>query len=191
MNNKNFKDTIYFEYSKIGKCLSSPKRIEILDLLISGPKNVDKLSKLTNMSIANVSKHLQSLLNANLVTYTKRGNHVIYQLADNDIIDFLSSFFNISNKQISTIDKIKKEFLDIHSMKTVNAEDLNKKVNDGEILLIDVRPTEEYQNGHFPRAVSLPIEELEEKLDLLPTNVEIDAYCRGSLCLTSNDAVKI
>ncbi|RIL42943.1 ArsR family transcriptional regulator [Staphylococcus gallinarum] len=191
LQDRKFKDLMFNEFSNIGKCLSSPKRIEILDLLISGPKSVEKLAHITQMSVANVSKHLQTLSMANLVIYTKEKNYVYYQLASNKIIDFLAAFYQISENQRSNIKNIKEKFINDEPLQVLGLDELKAKVDIGEILLLDVRPTEEYESGHFPGAISIPLEDLQEKLSDLPQNVQIAAYCRGNLCLTSLEAVEI
>lgn len=191
LKDRNFKDSIFNEFSNIGKCLSSPKRIELLDLLISGPKSVEKLARITQMSVANVSKYLQTLLNANLVIYTKEKNYVYYQLASNDIIDFLAAFYQISENQRDSIKYLKEQFYNEEPLQTLGIEELKTKVDNGEILLLDVRSTEEYEHGHFPGAVSIPLEDLQEKLNELPQDIQIAAYCRGNLCLTSLEAVEL
>lgn len=191
IQDREFKDLIFNEFSNIGKCLSSPRRIEILDLLISGPKSVEKLASITQMSVANVSKHLQTLLHANLVIYTKEKNYVYYQLANEKVIDFLAMFYKISENQCNNIKNIKDRFLSDEPLQTLEIDELKEKVANGEVLLLDVRPTEEYENGHFPGAVSIPLEDLEKKLNELPKNIQIAAYCRGNLCLTSLEAVEL
>ncbi|MFD1068186.1 ArsR/SmtB family transcription factor [Oceanobacillus locisalsi] len=192
MNERNLKDLLYQEFARIGKSLSSPKRLEILDLLSQGPKSVEVLSKITTMSVANVSQHLQTLNNARMVKYRKEGNYVIYELADVSISDFINSLHNLSEKQFAQVQQIKQEFLNANmGMAGVSFEELNKRMEKGEVLLLDVRPKEEYENGHIPGAVSIPVEELEEKLSSLPANQDVVAYCRGPYCLMSVEAVEL
>jgi rhodanese-related sulfurtransferase len=192
INERNLKDLLYEEFARIGKSLSSPKRLEILDLLSQGPKSVDTLAKATDMSVANVSQHLKTLFNSRLVKFKKDGNYVIYELADEIISDFLSSLHALSEKQLVQVQQIKEEFLnDQLGIEGITLSELKDRMDKGEVLLLDVRPTEEYEKAHIPGAVSIPIEELEEKLSSLPANCDVIAYCRGPYCLMSAEAVEI
>ncbi len=192
INERNLKDVLYGEFARIGKSLSSPKRLEILDLLSQGPKSVQSLSKTTTMSVANVSQHLQTLLNANLVKFEKKGNFVLYELANEVISEFLMSFRTLSETQLAQVQQIKQEFLNANlGMDGVSLSELNERMEKGEVLLLDVRPKEEYDKAHIPGAVSLPVEELREKLSSLPSNCDVIAYCRGPYCLMSAEAVEL
>lgn len=192
INERNLKDVLYGEFARIGKSLSSPKRLEILDLLSQGPKSVQSLSKITTMSVANVSQHLQTLLNSNLVKFEKKGNFVLYELANEVISEFLMSFRTLSETQLAQVQQIKQEFLNANlGMDGVSLSELNERMEKGEVLLLDVRPKEEYDKAHIPGAVSLPVEELREKLSSLPSNCDVIAYCRGPYCLMSAEAVEL
>ncbi|SPU38493.1 ArsR family transcriptional regulator [Lysinibacillus capsici] len=192
MNERNLRDLLYQEFARVGKSLSSPKRLEILDILSQGRKSVETLAKNTEMSVANVSQHLQTLLNARLVKFTKEGNFVIYELADDVIADFLSTLHALSEKQLIQVQQIKEAFFNEHlGIEGVTLAQLVTRMEKGEVLLIDVRPTEEFEKAHIPGAVSVPIEELEEQLSSLPTDFDIVAYCRGPYCLLSAQAVKM
>jgi len=192
MNERNLRDLLYQEFARIGKSLSSPKRLEILDILSQGRKSVETLAKNTEMSVANVSQHLQTLLNARLVKFTKEGNFVIYELADDVIADFLSTLHALSEKQLIQVQQIKEAFFNEHlGIEGVTLAQLVTRMEKGEVLLIDVRPKEEFEKAHIPGAVSIPIEELEEQLSSLPTDFDIVVYCRGPYCLLSAQAVKM
>ncbi|AMM91717.1 metalloregulator ArsR/SmtB family transcription factor [Peribacillus simplex] len=191
-DDRNLKDLLYQEFARIGKSLSSPKRLEILDILSHGPKSVEALSKATNMSVANVSQHLQTLANSRLVKFQKKGNYVIYELADAAISDFLTSLHRLSEKQFVQVQQIKQEFLNVNlGTDGVSLSELKDRMDKGEAILLDVRPLEEYEEAHIPGAVSMPIEELSEKLSTLPTNCDVIAYCRGCYCLMSVEAVEL
>ncbi|WP_149472769.1 ArsR/SmtB family transcription factor [Oceanobacillus polygoni] len=192
MNERVLKDLLFQEFARIGKSLSSPKRLEILYILSQGPKSVEALSKITTMSVANVSQHLQTLSNSRMVKFQKKGNYVIYELANSAISDFLSSLRVLSEKQYIEVQQIKKEFLNANlDMDGVSLSELQNKMEKGEVLLLDVRPKEEYETAHIPGAVSMPIEELSEKLSSLPTDRDVVAYCRGPYCLISAKAVEL
>lgn len=192
MNERELKDELYKEYTRIGKCLSSPKRLEILDVLTQGPKSVEAISKITSMSIANVSQHLQTLQHAKLVDYKKRGNFVIYEIADPAVLYFLDSLYGLSEKQLIEVQHIKNEFLgQLSDIEEVSFEELMSRMEAGEVTLIDVRPQDEYEAAHIPGAISIPIEELAEQLHVLPQKAKVVAYCRGPHCLMSVKAIEI
>ncbi|EFM12268.1 transcriptional regulator, ArsR family [Paenibacillus curdlanolyticus YK9] len=186
------KDDLYRQFARIGKCLSSDKRLELLHLLSQGPKSVEKLAQNTEMSVANVSRHLQVLLDANLVRFSKKGTYVFYSLATPDIEGFLTSLWRISEMQLGDVMRIKSEFMsasaDTH---TLSLRDVLSKMEAGSIILLDVRPTDEYEAAHIPGAISVPLEDLDRYLRNLPKDVEIAAYCRGPYCVSSAEAVAV
>lgn len=140
VNERDFKDGLFTEYARIGKCLSSPKRLEILDILIQGPKSVEVLSKMTSMSVANVSQHLQTLYQAKLVQSKKQGNFVYYELSDSSVLHFLNSLYDLSEKQLIEVQHIKEQFLGQFSdVEGVTMEELAMRMEKGEVTLLDVR----------------------------------------------------
>lgn len=192
IDERSLKDSLYQEFAKIGKCLSSPKRLELLDLLAHGPKSVEELSKETTMSVANVSQHLQTLYNARMVTSHKDRNYVIYELMSEEITDFLETFHALSEKQFMEIQQIKQEFLAANmGLESISLQELDERMAKGDILLLDVRPETEYETSHIPGAVSTPVDTLSEKIISLPENKEVVVYCRGSYCLMSAKAIEL
>ncbi|MFF2016179.1 ArsR/SmtB family transcription factor [Paenibacillus sp. NPDC058177] len=186
-----FKDELYGQFARIGKCLSSDKRLELLHLLSQGPKSVEKLAKGTEMSVANVSRHLQVLLDARLVKFSKQGTYVIYTLANPEILGFLNSLWRLSESQLAEITRIKSNFMNnFEEIQTLSLNEVLNKVEDGSIILLDVRPAEEFEAGHIPGAVSVPMEELDTYLQGLPKDTRIAAYCRGPYCIFSTQAVE-
>ena len=180
------KEELYRQLSRIGKCLSSDKRLEILTLLSQGSKTVEKLTTSTGMNFANVSRHLQVLLDAKLVKFTKKGTNVIYSLADPAIVDLLTSLWKISEKQLPDIAKLKDDFLhNLNNIQTLTMDEVIEKLNTESILLLDLRPKEEFEMSHIQGAISVPMEELEHFMHELPKDAEIIAYCRGPLCAYS------
>lgn len=189
---RQWKDQLYQEFARIGKCLSSPKRLELIDLLAQGPKAVEQLAKITGMSVANVSQHLQTLHESRLVRSHKRGNFVIYDIAEPSVAEFMVSLHRLSENQLVEIQKLKSEILHHGiSMEPIAMEELLVRMDRGEVVLLDVRPEDEYAMGHIPGAISIPMKELEKQLTSLPADKEIVAYCRGPYCLMSAQAVEI
>ncbi|OZB92751.1 metalloregulator ArsR/SmtB family transcription factor [Paenibacillus sp. XY044] len=186
-----FKDDLYRQFARIGKCLSSDKRLELMHLLSQGPKSVEKLAEATAMSVANVSRHLQILLDANLVKFSKRGTYVIYSLAGPHIEGFLNSLWRMSEMQLADITRMKNEFLDqCEDVQTLSLDEVLSKMNEGSIILLDVRPADEFEAGHIPGAISVPMQELHQYLQSLPKGTQIAAYCRGPYCVSSAEAVE-
>lgn len=188
---KILKEDLYKQLARIGKCLSSDKRLEILNVLSQSPKNVEKLAACTGMNMANVSRHLQILLDAKLVKFSKRGTYAIYSLADPEIIDFMSSLWRISEKQLPDIAKLKEDFLNnLDGIQTLTMNDVMEKVNNESIILVDLRPKEDFEIGHITGAISLPMDELDTLMRELPKDAEVIAYCQGPLCVYSALAVQ-
>lgn len=183
----NYKNSLYNELSIIGKCLASDKRLEILDLLSQGPKKVDNISHEVGISFANTSRHLQVLKEGRLVVGSKVGNHVVYDLASKKIADLVNLLREVGEEQISEIKKIQNEFDHREdSIYTLSLDEVHSKLSTNEIILLDLRPEDEYESGHIQNAKNIPIDRLEEQLTELPKDKEIIVYCRGRLCAYAN-----
>lgn len=192
VNERILQDSLYGEFAKIGKCLSSPKRIELLDLLVQGPKSVDELAQATSMTVANVSQHLRTLYHSNMVTTKKEGNYVIYSIKDKEILDFLNHFHSLAEKQYMEVQQIKQEFLNSSlGFEGIPLEELDQWLTDDNVTFIDVRPTTEYESNHISGAQSIPLEELEERSVSFSKDQELIVYCRGTYCLLSAKAAEI
>ncbi|WP_342527361.1 metalloregulator ArsR/SmtB family transcription factor [Chryseomicrobium sp. FSL W7-1435] len=192
MEPRDFKDFVFGHFAKISKALSSPRRFEILDYLSHAPKTVEKLAKETNMSVANTSQHLQSLLEAKLVKFTKEKNFVYYSLADDQVVEALRAIRNLAETRSPDIEYQRKEYIERNDqVKVVELESMLQELQDGEAILIDVRPEEEYDTQHILGAVSIPLHELENRISSLPQDKKIIAYCRGPYCLFATQAVEV
>jgi rhodanese-related sulfurtransferase len=190
--NRAFKDAIYEQFARIGKAVSSPKRLELLDLLCQGERTVEVLAKESGLSIANASQHLQVLRAARLVEAEKEGLFVIYRLADQTVCEFFRSMRVLAESQLAEVEQIKRRFLEgKEGMEPVDREVLLKLVRNGAVTVLDVRPVEEYNAGHIPGALSIPLKELKLHLSELPHKQEIVAYCRGPYCVLSIQAVEM
>lgn len=186
-----FKDAIYKQFARIGKCLSSEKRLELLDLMSQGAKSVEKLARQTGMSTANVSRHLQILAEARLVSSRKKGTFVYYELANPAVNELLLALWKAGERQLTDIRRIKDQLW--HTQDRLYpmplAEALEKQ-RQGDIVLIDVRPAEEYEYGHIAGAISVPMHALAERMQQWSGELEIVAYCRGPYCAYAAHAVK-
>jgi rhodanese-related sulfurtransferase len=189
---RQFKDAIYEQFSRIGKAVSSPKRLELLDLICQGEKTVETLSRETGLTVANTSQHLQTLKAARLIEAEKDGLYVKYRLADEMVCEFFRSMRVLAENRLAEVDLIKRRFLEgRQGMEPVNRDDLLKRVIEGGVTVLDVRPVDEYRTGHIPGALSVPLDRLKEILASLPTDQEIVAYCRGPYCVLSVRAVEV
>jgi rhodanese-related sulfurtransferase len=189
---RRFKNGIYEQLALIGKALSSPVRLEVLDVLSQGPRTVEALSVEIEQSIANTSQHLQVLRAARLIGAERNGVYITYHIAGNQILALASMLRRVGESQLSDIQQLTRAFLEEHgALERVDCNTLVKRVRQGEVTLLDVRPAEEYAAGHIPRAISVPLDDLKRHISKLPKDREIVAYCRGSLCVMAIEAVKI
>lgn len=187
-----FKDSIYGQIARIGKALSAPKRLELLDLLCEGPRTVEALARLASLSTANASQHLRVLHHARLVTPEKQGLFVEYRIADERVLKYLHFTQELAEARFAEIHEITAAFLaEPGALKRVSSEELLRRVRSGDVTVLDVRPAEEYQAGHLPGARSVPLAELSARMRELPKNREIVAYCRGRYCVMAIEAVEM
>src|SRR3990167_5881471 len=189
--NSNLQDALYQQFARIGKAVSSPKRLELLDILCQGKRTVEILAKETKMTMGNTSQHLQVLRTARLIEAEKQGMFVMYSLADESVCAFMNSIRRLAEKRLAEIEQIKQQFLkQTFSFEAVEHTELINRILDGSVILIDVRPTEEYETAHIKGAISAPLGELEENISKLQKGKDIVAYCRGAYCLLAVQAVE-
>jgi len=189
---RNFKDASYGQLARIGKALSSPKRLELLDLLCQTDRTVESLAEESAMSVANTSQHLQVLEAAQLVQTHKDGRFVVYSLADVLVSDFFRAYRVLAEDRFLEIQRIRKRFLEEQKqLSGVDRETLMQRVESGEVVVIDVRPPEEYESGHIPGALGIPVAQLKRRLSGLPKNKDVVAYCRGPYCVLAVEAVHL
>jgi rhodanese-related sulfurtransferase/DNA-binding transcriptional ArsR family regulator len=187
-----FKNAINDQFARIAKALASPRRLELLDALAQCPRTVESLANQTGMSVANTSQHLQTLRAVGLVAAEKDGLFVSYSLAGTQVPDFLLALRRLATSLLGDVDRIVQQFAaSRHPVEPVDRETLLTRIQQGEVVLVDVRPFEEYRAGHIPGARSMPMAELEQRLTELPRDRQIVAYCRGPYCLLAPEAVEI
>jgi rhodanese-related sulfurtransferase len=189
---RQIKDAIYGHLATIAKALSSPKRIEIIDLLCQGEKTVEAIAEHAALGLKNASAQLKELKAARLVESRKEGKYVFYRIADPSVAQFWIRLRTFGHERISEIQKITEDALGgPEVLEHMNRKTLLAKAKRGEIVLIDVRPTEEYESGHLPLAISIPVDEISRHLKLFPKRKEIVAYCRGPYCFLAKEAVEL
>ena len=192
MNERQYKDTLFEHLARVGKALSSPKRLELLDVLAQGPRTVEVLAGETSLTIANASQHLRALRAARFVESEKRGLFVRYRIAEDEVTEFVRAMRKLAEGRIADIERVMREFLTARTgLEQVDRKTLLGRVRAGRVTVLDVRPPEEFKAGHLPGALSMPLGELKRRLKELPKNREIVAYCRGPYCVLAVKAVEV
>jgi len=190
MAHREFKDRLFGQFARIGKALSSPRRLEIVDLLAQGERTVEEIAKETSMSVASASQHLQTLKAARMVEARREGIYMHYRLADEDVFRTWQAVRAFAESRLSEVDGVVETYLvDRDALEAVDSSDLLERLRDGSVVVLDVRPEEEYRAGHIPGALSVPVDALEAALKTLPRDREVVAYCRGPYCVFSDEAV--
>lgn len=185
-----FKDALYGQFARIGHALASPKRIELLDLLGQGEKTVEALAEQVATPIKNTSAHLRVLRHARLVETRRDGTYVYYRLAHGDVFGLLRSLQAIGHQQLADVQQVVRMYMDGQdSLAPVTFKELRRLMREDDVTLLDVRPADEYDKGHIPGAVSIPVSELKRRLREIPKRREVIAYCRGRYCVFSLEAV--
>jgi rhodanese-related sulfurtransferase/DNA-binding transcriptional ArsR family regulator len=185
------KAALYQQIARVAAALGSEARLQILEYVAQGERSVDTLARMTGLSIANCSKHLQALRAAGLVQARKEGLYVFYSLAGDDVVELYSVLHRVSEARVAEVEKIVRTWLKRKDdLEPVPAAELMDRAAKGLVVVIDVRPPEEYAAGHVPGAINVPIEQLESRMSKFPKRKEVVAYCRGPYCLMSFDAVR-
>jgi rhodanese-related sulfurtransferase len=181
---------LYEQFARIGKALASARRVELLDLLCQGERSVEALAQAAGMGVTNTSQHLQILRAARLVEARKEGTKVLYRVADEAVCRFFLELRELARGRLAEVDQLVRRLLD-DGLDAVGREELLARMDEGAVVLIDVRPPEEFAAGHIAGAVSVPLGLLENLLDTLPAETEVVAYCRGPYCLLASQALEI
>lgn len=192
MGHRDFKDPLYAQFARIGHAVSSPKRIELLDLLTQGEKTVEQLAEQSSTPLKNTSAHLRVLRQARLVETRRDGAYVYYRLATDQVSEFLSELQALARSRLAEVEQAATLYIDGRdAMEPVTLGELRRRLRDGDVTVIDVRPRDEYRAGHIPGALSLPVDELKRRLREIPKSREVVAYCRGPYCVYSVEAVEV
>jgi rhodanese-related sulfurtransferase len=187
---REFKDRLFGQFARVGKALASPKRLEIVDLLAQGERTVEEIARETAMSVASASQHLQVLKAARMVEARREGLYIHYRLADEDVFRTWQAVRALAESRLAELDGVVEAYLqDREELEAVDAAELMERLSDGNVVVLDVRPEEEYRAGHIPGALSVPVDALEAALQTLPRDQEMVAYCRGPYCVFSDEAV--
>jgi rhodanese-related sulfurtransferase len=188
---RTFKNAAYGHLAEVGKALSSPARLEILELLAQAPRTVEVLAGEIDQSVANTSHHLQALKRAHLVTAQRDGLHVIYAIAGADVAALLVHLQAVAAEHVAGLEKLTRAYFeDRDGLEAVDRDALLERMRAGDVVLLDVRPEHEFAEGHLPGALSIPLSTLESRLADIPRDRTVVAYCRGPFCTLSAEAAR-
>lgn len=192
MNGREVKEALYEQFARIGKAMASPKRIELLDLLCQGERTVEGLAQAARMGMTNASAHLQVLRQARLVETRREGVKVFYRLADDAVCRFFFELRDLARARLAEVEQVARAYFEARDLlEAVTRDELLARMDQGEAVVVDVRPPEEYRAGHIPGAINVPLGELRERLGDLPREAEVVAYCRGPYCVLAPQALEI
>lgn len=190
MDKRAFKDQLYGQFARVGKALSSPNRIELMELVAQRERTVESLADEVGMTIGNTSAHLQVLREARLVESRKEGLFVHYRVADDVVLELIGSLRSVAEARLAEVDRlVASYFRDRSTMDAIGFDELKARLKADSVILVDVRPAEEYAAGHIAGAISIPHDELEDRLREIPKDKEVVAYCRGPYCVFADQAV--
>jgi rhodanese-related sulfurtransferase/DNA-binding transcriptional ArsR family regulator len=191
-DHRGFKDALYAQFARIGHAASSPKRLELLDLLGQGEKTVEQLAEQTATAVKNTSAHLRALRQARLVETRRDGTYVWYRLADEGVAAFLLALQALGRHRYAEVREVAESYLERRdTLEPIPPQELRRRLDAGDVTLIDVRPADEFAAGHIPGALSVPVAELANRLPELPKRKEIVAYCRGPYCVFAVTAIEL
>jgi rhodanese-related sulfurtransferase/predicted transcriptional regulator len=192
MDKREFKDKVYSVLSVMVKAMANPHRLEVIELLGQGERSVEEIARETNLTIANASQHLQVLKQANLVQVKRQGNYIHYRLANDNILKVWINLREVGMESLAEVDKLIKDFrAQKNSLEAISFEELITRMKSGRTILLDVRPEMEYEAGHIPDAINLPIDQLVQKVGALSKSKQYFVYCRGPFCVMADEAVQI
>jgi rhodanese-related sulfurtransferase/predicted transcriptional regulator len=183
------KSALFEAIALMGKAFASPRRLELLDLLAQAPRSVEELARASEQSTANTSQHLQALHSAGMVTREREGTRVRYTLAGEEALALWLALRDASRARLAEVERAAHRYLG-DDVEVIGRDELMMRLRSGEVVLVDVRPREEFEAGHIEDARSIPLEELEDRLAELPSDREVVAYCRGPFCAYAHEAVR-
>ena len=187
---REFKDSLYDQFARVAKAVANPHRLELIDLLAQGERRVDDLARESGLSIANASQHLQTLRQGGLVVSRRDGTAIFYRLADEQVVRLWQAIRAVGEARLAELDVLTRMYLhDRAELDAIDATTLRRRIEDGDVVVLDVRPVQEYRSAHIAGARSIPITELANRLQEVPCDLEVVAYCRGPYCLFSDEAV--
>jgi rhodanese-related sulfurtransferase/DNA-binding transcriptional ArsR family regulator len=191
LSDRDHKTALYGQFARVGKALASGKRLELLDLLAQGERDVASLAAAADLGVTTASAHLQTLRHANLVTTRRDGTRILYSLAGHDVADLYARVREVAQSHLPDVEAARIAYLGADGGQPVTRDELQRLASTRRITVLDVRPAEEYRAAHIPGALGIPLDELADRLAELPADEQIVAYCRGAYCVLAHDAVRL
>lgn len=188
----NVKRALLEQFAQVGKAVGHPHRFALLEHLAQGERSVEGLADRTGMSIANASQHLQTMRRAGLLSVRRNGKFVMYQLADDSVLELTHAIQRVAERNTAEVASIVQGYFHQRDgLEPISRAELRRRIKDGLVTVLDVRPAEEFALGHIPGAVNIPASELKRRVSELPKKLEVVAYCRGAFCVMAFDAVSL
>jgi rhodanese-related sulfurtransferase/DNA-binding transcriptional ArsR family regulator len=191
MGDRDRKTALFDQFARVGKALASGKRLELVDLLAQGERDVASLAAAADVGVTTASAHLQTLRQANLVTTRRDGTRVLYRLAGKDVVALYAGLRDVAQSRMPDVEAARVAYLGGDGGEPVTRDELERLARTSRVTVLDVRPAEEYDAGHIPGAISIPLDKLAERLAELPKRGQVVAYCRGAYCVLAHDAVRL
>jgi len=192
MSRPSVKETLLTAFAAVAKAAAHPHRFAILEHVAQGERTVEGLADRTGLSIANASQHLQSMRRAGLLAARRDGKFTLYRLADDSVLDLMHAISRVAERNVSEVEGVVRGYFhERDSMEPVSRAELRKRFKEGLVTVLDVRPADEFANGHIPGAINIPVGELKKRLSELPRKPEVVAYCRGAFCVMAFEAVAL
>jgi len=190
MGDPGSRSVLYEQLARVSKALGNGKRLELVELLAQGPRGVVQLAEAAGLNVTTTSAHLQTLKNVGLVATDRAGTTIRYRVSGGDVAALYGQLLDVAAAHSGDVEAAARRYLGPEDTEQIGRQELLRRVDAGEAMVLDVRPTFEYESGHIPGAISIPLEELAERLEELPADHGVVAYCRGAYCVFSHDAVR-
>ena len=185
-------DRLNEQFARVAKAVAHPKRVELISLLEQGERGVDDLARAIGMGVTATSSHLQILRRARLLESRREGSRVLYRVAGDQVTRFLGALRDLAAEQLAEVDQVLRDYFGTRDdLEPVGVSELWRRLSNGDIVVLDVRPASEFAEGHIPAARSIPLDELEARLAEIPEEAEVIAYCRGPFCVLAPEAVAV
>ena len=192
MGDRAAKDALFDAFAEVAKALASGRRAEIVDLLAQGERSVEEIAGEIDQSVANTSHHLRAMARAGVLRTRREGTRIVYMLASDRVSELWMALRSVTAEHVAGIERLTEDYLgDRSRLEAVDRQELAARLEAGDVVVLDVRPTPEFTAGHIPGARSVPVAELRQHLRALPKDVEVVAYCRGPYCVYADDAVRL
>jgi len=190
VDGREFKDAIFEQFARVAAAFGSPKRVEIVDLLAQAERTVESIAAATGMTVTNTSRHLQILRNAGMLASRRDGLHVVYRVADDSVVTGYRALRTLAESRLGDVRQLAEAFFGrVDGAEPVGVDELLARSKAGGVVVVDVRPRLEFEAGHLPGAISIPLEELSQRISELDPDTAVVAYCRGPYCVLAAEAV--